>query len=162
LQQNVDLIQEYNSIIDEFKKRHGMLVDVAEKTQLKIKQVTGLRDGVSATIQYLRTCTKLRETQISTITNVVDTQTALADNQTTIQQGNNIRTLTYITIAYLPLGFITVSPLFTRFSPPLVAQMINIPPPRASSQSNTPLSWTKQLTGSSQCSLFCSLSRLTF
>ncbi|KAK3350290.1 hypothetical protein B0T25DRAFT_457435, partial [Lasiosphaeria hispida] len=87
--QNVDLIQEYNIIIDEFKKRHGMLVDVAEKTQLKIKQVTGLRDG------------------ISTITNVVDTQTALADNQTTIQQGNNIRTLTYITIAYLPLGFIT-------------------------------------------------------
>ena len=47
--------------------------------------------------------------QISTITNVVDTQTALADNQTTILQGNNIRTLTYITIAYLPLGFITVS-----------------------------------------------------
>jgi len=43
----MDLIQEYNSIIDEFKKRHGMLVDVAEKTQLKIKQVTGLRDGVS-------------------------------------------------------------------------------------------------------------------
>jgi len=89
-QQNIDLIQEYNStVIDEFKKRHGMLVDVAEKTQLKIKQVTGLRDG------------------ISTITNVVDTQTALADNQTTIQQGNNIRTLTYITIAYLPLAFIT-------------------------------------------------------
>jgi hypothetical protein len=48
LQQDIDLIQEYNSILDEFKKRHGMLVDVAEKTQLKIKQVTGLRDGVSA------------------------------------------------------------------------------------------------------------------
>jgi len=47
LQQDIDLIQEYNSILDEFKKRHGMLVDVAEKTQLKIKQVTGLRDGVS-------------------------------------------------------------------------------------------------------------------
>ncbi|KAK0722603.1 hypothetical protein B0T26DRAFT_643204 [Lasiosphaeria miniovina] len=87
--QHADLIQEYNGVVDEFKKRYGMLMDVHDKTQLKIKQVTGLRDG------------------ISTITNVVDTQTALADNQTTIQQGNNIRTLTYITIAYLPPGFIT-------------------------------------------------------
>ena len=57
--------------------------------------------------------------QISTITNVVDTQTALADNQTTIQQGNNIRTLTYITIAYLPLGFITVR----ERCPPLVTAL---------------------------------------
>ncbi|KAK3326630.1 hypothetical protein B0H66DRAFT_551399 [Apodospora peruviana] len=89
MQQHVDLIQEYNSIVEEFKKRYGMLVDVHDKTQLKIKQVTGLRDG------------------ISTITNVVDTQTALADNKTTIQQGNNIRTLTYITIFFLPLGFVT-------------------------------------------------------
>jgi hypothetical protein len=46
--------------------------------------------------------------QISTVTNVVDNQTALQDSKTTIKQGNNIRTLTYITIAYLPLGFITV------------------------------------------------------
>lgn len=77
--------------MDEFRKRHGLLIDVHDKTQLKIKQVTGLRDG------------------ISTITNVVDAQTALEDNKTTIQQGNNIRTLTYITIGYLPLGFVTVS-----------------------------------------------------
>jgi hypothetical protein len=28
------------------------------------------------------------------------------DNRTTIKQGNNIRILTYITIAYLPLGFV--------------------------------------------------------
>ncbi|KAM7213096.1 hypothetical protein V8F06_011519 [Rhypophila decipiens] len=87
-QQHVDLIQEYNSVMDEFKRRYGMLADVHDKTQLKIKQVTGLRDG------------------ISTITNVVDTQTALSYNITTIQQGNNIRTLTYITIAYLPLGLV--------------------------------------------------------
>ncbi|KAK0744618.1 hypothetical protein B0T21DRAFT_282031, partial [Apiosordaria backusii] len=84
-----ELVQEANTVLDEFRKRHGMLIDVHDKTQLKIKQVTGLRDG------------------ISTITNVVDAQTALADNKTTIQQGNNIRTLTYITIGYLPLGFVT-------------------------------------------------------
>lgn len=46
IQQHVDLIQEYNNVMDEFKKRHGMLVDVHDSTQLKIKQVTGLRDGV--------------------------------------------------------------------------------------------------------------------
>ena len=43
--------------------------------------------------------------QISTVTNVEDSQTALRDSKTTIRQGNNIRILTYITIAYLPLGF---------------------------------------------------------
>ncbi|KAM7206548.1 hypothetical protein V8F20_002674 [Naviculisporaceae sp. PSN 640] len=87
-QQHVILIQEYTSVMDDFKRRHSMLVDVHEKVQLKIKQVTGLRDG------------------ISTITNVIDTQTALADNKTTIQQNNHIRTLTYITIVYLPLGLV--------------------------------------------------------
>ncbi|KAK3987693.1 hypothetical protein QBC44DRAFT_117231 [Cladorrhinum sp. PSN332] len=81
LQHDADLIQETNNILDEFQKRHGMLMDVHDRTQLKIKQVTGLRDG------------------ISTITNVLD-------NKTTIQQGNNVRVLTYITIAYLPLGFV--------------------------------------------------------
>lgn len=45
--------------------------------------------------------------QISTVTNVEDSQTALRDSKTTIRQGNNIRILTYITIAYLPLGFVT-------------------------------------------------------
>jgi hypothetical protein len=41
------------------------------------------------------------------VTNVEDSQTALRDSKTTIRQGNNIRILTYITIAYLPLGFVT-------------------------------------------------------
>ncbi|KAK4465126.1 hypothetical protein QBC42DRAFT_26114 [Cladorrhinum samala] len=81
LQQDADLIQETNNVLDDFKKRYGRLTDVHDRTQLKIKQVTGLRDG------------------ISTITNVLD-------NKTTIQQGNNVRVLTYITIAYLPLGFV--------------------------------------------------------
>lgn len=45
-QQHVDLIQEYTSVMDEFKKAYGMLAEVQDKTQLKIKQVTGLRDGV--------------------------------------------------------------------------------------------------------------------
>jgi Mg2+ and Co2+ transporter CorA len=88
-QQHVDLLQEYNNVIEEFEKRYGILSDVQIRTQLKIRQVTGLRDG------------------ISTVTNVVDSQTALDDSKTTIRQGNNIRILTYITIAYLPLGFVT-------------------------------------------------------
>lgn len=54
--------------------------------KLKIRQVSGLRDGISA------------------VTNVDDTRT-------TIKQGSNIRALTLITIAYLPLGFVTA--LFT-------------------------------------------------
>lgn len=88
-QQHVDLLQEYNNVIEEFEKRYGMLSDVHITTQLKISQITGLRDG------------------ISTVTNVEDSQTALRDSKTTIRQGNNIRMLTYITIAYLPLGFVT-------------------------------------------------------
>ncbi|PBP23734.1 hypothetical protein BUE80_DR005413 [Diplocarpon rosae] len=88
-QQHAELLQEYNNVVEEFEKRFGMLADVRIRTQLKIRQVTGLRDG------------------ISTITNVEDSQTALRDSKTTIKQGNNIRILTYITIAYLPLGFIT-------------------------------------------------------
>ncbi|KAK0100648.1 hypothetical protein ONS95_007101 [Cadophora gregata] len=88
-QQHVDLLQEFNNVIEEFEKRYGMLSDVQVSTQLKIIQVTGFRDG------------------ISTVANVEDSQTALRDSKTTIKQGNNIRILTYITIAYLPLGFIT-------------------------------------------------------
>ncbi|KAI9049724.1 hypothetical protein LZ554_005876 [Drepanopeziza brunnea f. sp. 'monogermtubi'] len=88
-QQHVALLQEYNNVVEEFEKRFGMLSDVQIRTQLKIRQVTGLRDG------------------ISTVTNVEDSQTALRDSKTTIKQGNNIRILTYITIAYLPLGFVT-------------------------------------------------------
>ena len=42
--------------------------------------------------------------QVSTVTNVEDTKT-------TIKQGNNIRMLTLITIAYLPLSYVTVCSL---------------------------------------------------
>ncbi|KAH7407184.1 hypothetical protein BKA64DRAFT_666015 [Cadophora sp. MPI-SDFR-AT-0126] len=111
-QQHVDLLQEYNNIIEEFEKRYGMLSDVQIRTQLKISQVTGLRDG------------------ISTVTNVEDSQTALRDSKTTIKQGNNIRILTYITIAYLPLGFITASSVPHTPSSPLISD-------RVSSRSNT-------------------------
>lgn len=47
IQQDADLIQETNNVLDDFKKRYGRLTDVHDRTQLKIKQVTGLRDGVS-------------------------------------------------------------------------------------------------------------------
>lgn len=45
-QQHVDLLEAYNNVLEEFEKRYGMLVDVQIRTQLKIRQVTGLRDGV--------------------------------------------------------------------------------------------------------------------
>jgi chromosome segregation ATPase len=45
-QQHADLIQEYNNLVEEFKKRYGMLADVQDRMQVKIRQVTGLRDGV--------------------------------------------------------------------------------------------------------------------
>lgn len=54
-QQHVDLLQEYNNVIEEFEKRYGMLSDVQIRTQLKISQVTGLRDGVSSSISPRRT-----------------------------------------------------------------------------------------------------------
>ncbi len=53
-------------------------------------------------------CAILKTRQISTVTNVRDSRAALRDSQTTIKQGNNIRVLTLITIAYLPIGFVTV------------------------------------------------------
>ncbi|KAM0809294.1 hypothetical protein AB5N19_09637 [Seiridium cardinale] len=86
---NTDLLHEYQQVIDAFTKRFDMLSDVDLRTKLKIKQVTGLRDG------------------ISTVTNVEDSQATLKNADITVRQGNNIRTLTYITIAYLPIGFVT-------------------------------------------------------
>ena len=44
---HIDLLQEYLNVLEEFEKRYGMLSDVQIRTQLKIRQVTGLRDGVS-------------------------------------------------------------------------------------------------------------------
>ncbi|MCJ1396587.1 hypothetical protein MMC18_009478 [Xylographa bjoerkii] len=76
------LDQAYRLELENFEKRHGLLLGVQQKIALKIAQVTSLRDGLSA------------------VTNVQDSHIA-------IKQGNNIRMLTYITIAYLPLGFIT-------------------------------------------------------
>lgn len=52
-QQHVDLMQEYNNVLEEFEKRFGMLSDVQIRTQLKIRQVTGLRDGVSRRTHFL-------------------------------------------------------------------------------------------------------------
>jgi hypothetical protein len=68
--------------LEEFGKRYSVLAGVQLRIQLKIRQVTRLRDGISA------------------VTNV-------DDSRTTIKQDNNIRVLTLITIANLPLGFVT-------------------------------------------------------
>ena len=50
---HIDLLQEYLNVLEEFEKRFGMLSEVQIRTQLKIRQVTGLRDGVSVLLlQY--------------------------------------------------------------------------------------------------------------
>ncbi len=108
----MDLIQEYNSIVDEFKKRYGMLADVHDRTQLKIKQVTGLRDGVC--FYTLSSVSKFPVAADEAYRYPPSRTwwTRKPPSPTTrrrFNRGNNIRTLTYITIAYLPLGFITVS-----------------------------------------------------
>ena len=77
------LQQEFDRANEEFDKRREQLVILQGSFELKIRQMTGLRDG------------------LSTVTNVQDSHTAL-------KQNSNIRILTYITIAYLPLSFITV------------------------------------------------------
>ena len=40
--------------MDEFHKRYGMLADVQDKMNVKIRQVTGLRDGVRASLRWFR------------------------------------------------------------------------------------------------------------
>jgi hypothetical protein len=55
-QQDIELIQEYKNVLEEFGKRYGILSDVQIKIQLRIRQVTGLRDGVSL-------CTRLMPAQ---------------------------------------------------------------------------------------------------
>jgi hypothetical protein len=45
-QQDIELIQEYKNVLEEFGKRYGILLDMQIKIQLRIRQVTGLRDGV--------------------------------------------------------------------------------------------------------------------
>ena len=84
------LQQDWDRVIEDFDKRREQLVILQGNFELKIRQVTGLRDG------------------LSTVTNVQDSHTAL-------KQNSNIRILTYITIAYLPLSFITVRNLGTFF-----------------------------------------------
>lgn len=43
-----DLLRDYQQCIEEFSKRYDLLIDIDMRTKLKIKQVSGLRDGVSA------------------------------------------------------------------------------------------------------------------
>jgi hypothetical protein len=55
---------------------------VQEKTKMKIEGIQQYRDGISAVAN-------------------------LNESHTTVKQGENIKILTYITIGYLPLGFVT-------------------------------------------------------
>jgi hypothetical protein len=47
VQQDIELVQEYKNVLEEFGDRYCILRDVQIKIQLRIRQVTGLRDGVS-------------------------------------------------------------------------------------------------------------------
>jgi hypothetical protein len=46
-QQHVELLQEYASVLKEFRKRFSILSSVQVRIQLKVEHITGLRDGVS-------------------------------------------------------------------------------------------------------------------
>jgi hypothetical protein len=46
-QQHIELLQEYTNVLEGFGKRFGILSNVQVRIQLKIKHITGLRDGVS-------------------------------------------------------------------------------------------------------------------
>jgi Mg2+ and Co2+ transporter CorA len=70
------------SYIEEFKKQHVKLSSTLGILQHKIEQISRYRDGIS---------------------NV----SSLEDSQTSLRQDNNIKKLTWITIAYMPLAFAT-------------------------------------------------------
>jgi hypothetical protein len=46
-QPHIDLLQEYLNVVEWFDKRFNILSNVEVRIQLKIKHITGLRDGVS-------------------------------------------------------------------------------------------------------------------
>jgi len=46
-QQHIELLQEYTDVLERFGKRLSILSNVHVRIQLKIKHITGLRDGVS-------------------------------------------------------------------------------------------------------------------
>jgi Mg2+ and Co2+ transporter CorA len=107
-QMHAELLQEYINIMESFDKRFSNLSNAQARIELRIKHITGLRDGVSIlTFMFKNTCLSFVNMdqanilKISTVTNV-------QDSRTTIRQGKNIGALTLLTIAYLPLTFITV------------------------------------------------------
>ncbi|MCJ1243289.1 hypothetical protein MMC30_000486 [Trapelia coarctata] len=80
-QWNPKLAKECDRIIDEYSKRSEKLSGVLSEIKYKVEQITRLRDGISS------------------FTNVEQSLESL-------EQNSNIRILTFITIAYLPLGFV--------------------------------------------------------
>jgi hypothetical protein len=49
-EQHIDLLLEYDEVTERFEKRYGMLSAMQNKTQLRIRRVMGLREGVSLQI----------------------------------------------------------------------------------------------------------------
>jgi len=98
--------------LDEYNKRSDKLFGVLSEIKYKVEQITWLRDGVSTCpYEYDRIISQLTKAmQISSFTNVEQSLESL-------EQNSNIRILTFITIAYLPLGFVAVR--ITPHPPPL-------------------------------------------
>jgi Mg2+ and Co2+ transporter CorA len=87
-ERETDLEREFELVMESYKKRFGQFSSIHTTIDQKSEQITRLRDGKSA------------------ISNLEEAIEAVTQSTITVNQGNNIRILTYITIAYLPLGFV--------------------------------------------------------
>ncbi|KAL9124542.1 MAG: hypothetical protein Q9217_006138, partial [Psora testacea] len=93
------------SVIEEFEKRSGYLLGRLEKMNQQADAIERLRSGVRIFIECLRF--QADKNQITSITSLDQSIASLKESQTTVRQGENIRILTLIAIAYLPLTLVT-------------------------------------------------------
>lgn len=84
-----DLESKHRSIHEGYQKSKSRLQAQLMGIHQRSDNVTRLRDGRS------------------TVTNLEEAVQGLEQSTIAVKQGNNIRVLTYITIAYLPLGWVT-------------------------------------------------------
>ena len=88
-------VKEIDRYVAELQKHHSLI-------EQKVGRVVALREGVGLSgicFQNSPACTDIKQLVAAS---------TLFDNRTTIQQGDNIKLLTYITLLFLPLTFSTV------------------------------------------------------
>jgi Mg2+ and Co2+ transporter CorA len=90
----------------------GKLQGHREKMLQQRAAIESLRDGVSILsysvyAEYIQDL-QANQIQISSITSVDQNMASLEESRAAVKQGENIRILTLITIAYLPVSLVTV------------------------------------------------------